>query len=86
MFDSRAITIQNKETNATSFYILEGDEEYTDRYTPTITFTLQLEDLIAIKAIDTLAKNKGSTYISLSSELVTDVSPNTNPIESDQAK
>ena len=75
VFSSRYITIQNAKYNATTSYTLDADDqEHTQEYLPTITFTLLPQDVVAIKALETLATGQDDTYISLTSSLVTDTS------------
>ena len=77
MFSSRFITIQNAEENSTASYQLSADDQdHTTQYLPIITFTLLPQDVIAIKAIETLATGQDDTYISLTYALVTDTSGN----------
>eukprot|EP00731_Ephydatia_muelleri_P036558 Em0277g3a len=71
-FQSRFITIQNAQFNATQSVQLTNAITWTKNPYPILTFTVQDADIVQIKALDMLAKSPNTTYIAFTSSMVTD--------------
>ncbi|CAI8020048.1 hypothetical protein GBAR_LOCUS12008 [Geodia barretti] len=68
---------ESSEANAQS-YRLSGGERTSDIFSNEVTIELSSEDLNGIKATD-FAKSKDSTYLTIESMAITDLSPAQNP-------
>ena len=76
VFESRFITVQNSEANATESEPLENDLMHTLERLPYIVFSITDDDVINIKAFEELATSERNSYISLTSDMITDTSGN----------
>ena len=82
VFRSRYITLLNTEANATQMLRLQNDIEHTEQNLPYIQFTLvdspdfTDSDVVAIKALEDLVTSRNNSFISFTSQLVSDTSGN----------
>ena len=72
-FDPRSITFHSDPYNASvSFGLTNREASRSTQYDPILTFVVDPEDVIFLKALDSLATSANDTYISFSSTLIMD--------------